>query len=811
MSGHPESGLGLMHPGAQPKSSSLLLPAQGNSFPPVQSAPESFRSSWQKQLASLLVTAGSASDPSATPGGLTETSATSASASQLLPAKTSALLPATSSSAGIIPQSRLSAKTGAAQDNPSLSGIDQQKVSALPAQIPASRRLINAQLLVQSEATDSLETQHPLHSAARKQNSTKNTSWKSNLVEKAHELTGQSLESASLILPAPIATPVRNAPVDESLFPAPATSGSQVFSAYSNGSSRTAVPPIPHNETAPLAQSKAADTPAVDATVPSEIEASEAGFSGTPSPGQAWPQSDQEISQTKQRFTEIRSGDAAPAFASIPAPVGSPVSASKAPSLASPLPQALHENVEVPNSAHFPNSSPNGSSSITAPSAAVSSPVTLDQGLHIQTTTSPKPNPFAQNQIHASSAITVSDSAAIPASSSQSEHQVRTSGTNAPQLAGAQSFPGVSSSTPPARTSNTGELAATKVLSQHEQVPTHRADLPANGIIARPFSTSASESEPSTASAQPTAGTPLNSRDTGSQPLLPEASMPNPVQLSDSPLGRQPLPSAASSLPRLPEAIAAPASQVETALPRQLSGLSKPSGPALSRTVHESASISTSAHLLHPLQVPAGNPTGDAPALVRDLSGTHGATISTSTISRSSTATAAPNGEPFATLDSGTALGTPAWVHAGSRRAEAGFQDPSLGWVGVRADSSGGLIHATLLPGTTDAAQALDGHLAGLHSYLSDVHTPVESLTLAAPESRGSSLATGQQQGQGMNQGANQNAGQGGASESPAHSVSAPHPTAAASSPDQRATIINPGNLSPDTYRQSGAHISVIA
>ncbi len=90
----------------------------------------------------------------------------------------------------------------------------------------------------------------------------------------------------------------------------------------------------------------------------------------------------------------------------------------------------------------------------------------------------------------------------------------------------------------------------------------------------------------------------------------------------------------------------------------------------------------------------------------------------------------------FAALDTGSSPGTTTWVHAGTRSAEAGFQDPTLGWVGVRADASGGGVHASLVPGSAEAAVTLGGHLAGLNSYLAEQHTPVDSITLAAPEDR---------------------------------------------------------------------------
>ena len=90
----------------------------------------------------------------------------------------------------------------------------------------------------------------------------------------------------------------------------------------------------------------------------------------------------------------------------------------------------------------------------------------------------------------------------------------------------------------------------------------------------------------------------------------------------------------------------------------------------------------------------------------------------------------------FSALDAEAAPGAPTWIHASAQRAEVGYQDPALGWVSVRADSSGGTIHAALVPGSAEAAQTLGGHMEGLNAYLSEHHTPVETLTLAPPENR---------------------------------------------------------------------------
>jgi hypothetical protein len=90
--------------------------------------------------------------------------------------------------------------------------------------------------------------------------------------------------------------------------------------------------------------------------------------------------------------------------------------------------------------------------------------------------------------------------------------------------------------------------------------------------------------------------------------------------------------------------------------------------------------------------------------------------------------------ETFAALDASAGPGTVSWVHAGPQRAEAGFQDPALGWIGVRADLGAGAVHAAVLAGSSEAAQALGGHMAGLNAYLTEHHAGVASLTMTSPE-----------------------------------------------------------------------------
>ncbi len=121
---------------------------------------------------------------------------------------------------------------------------------------------------------------------------------------------------------------------------------------------------------------------------------------------------------------------------------------------------------------------------------------------------------------------------------------------------------------------------------------------------------------------------------------------------------------------------------------------------------------------------------------------------------------ASPGGdtaEAFAALDSGTSSGSNSadWPRPGHIHAEAGYRDPTLGWVGVRAESVGGAVHATLIPPSAEAAQALSEHLTGLHTFLANNHTPVQTLTMAA-----SGGGEGQLSGQGSGSSMQQNSGQ---------------------------------------------------
>ncbi len=164
----------------------------------------------------------------------------------------------------------------------------------------------------------------------------------------------------------------------------------------------------------------------------------------------------------------------------------------------------------------------------------------------------------------------------------------------------------------------------------------------------------------------------------------------------------------------------------------------------------------------------------------------------------------------FTALESGNRAenGTFGWSRGGHTQAEAGYQDPVLGWVGVRAETSGGMVHATLVPPSQDAAQALSGHIAGLHTYLAENHTPVETLNLASFGRDSQDLT--QNTGQGMQHGAGQHAGHDNVSEPVQDSQASRH---AFSRDALRTTSISNESpaLSSAGRNSMGTHISVMA
>lgn len=180
------------------------------------------------------------------------------------------------------------------------------------------------------------------------------------------------------------------------------------------------------------------------------------------------------------------------------------------------------------------------------------------------------------------------------------------------------------------------------------------------------------------------------------------------------------------------------------------------------RTTRSSATDNNSEHRPAPVVAQATGVQGDTSGLMRDP-GAARLPIDRSDGARETPPSVTPR-ETFAALDSGSAPGAPIWTHAGARQAEAGFHDPALGWVGVRAEMSGGAVHASLVPGSAEAAQELGRQMDGLHTYLAAQHTTVESLGLATPGGRDSGSfgneGWNQQMQQNMQQGAGEGSGQ---------------------------------------------------
>jgi hypothetical protein len=144
------------------------------------------------------------------------------------------------------------------------------------------------------------------------------------------------------------------------------------------------------------------------------------------------------------------------------------------------------------------------------------------------------------------------------------------------------------------------------------------------------------------------------------------------------------------------------------------------------------------------------------------------------------------------------------WTHAAPRQAEAGFEDPSLGWVSVRAGLNAGSISAVVVPGSADATQALGAHMAGLHDYLADQHSPVESLALATAQNSGADAGWGQ----GMQHQSQQQSGQDSPANAQILNAAAEDSTAAPSFERMRLS----GDESPAVLQaEGGRYISVMA
>ncbi|MGB7547815.1 MAG: hypothetical protein WBM14_08695 [Terracidiphilus sp.] len=224
-------------------------------------------------------------------------------------------------------------------------------------------------------------------------------------------------------------------------------------------------------------------------------------------------------------------------------------------------------------------------------------------------------------------------------------------------------------------------------------------------------------------------------------------------------------PAAASPVPDLnPSQIAVSAAPV-VGEGKPAPGSARTSGKTASQPERASGPHAALAQGVQPFagQTSAPASAQSSPFVPHDPSGVNaamaagGSGVSSSSSSGSGAATSGVR-DTFAALDAESGTAAPTWTHADAHYAEAGYQDPALGWVGVRAQVDANGIHAAVVPGSADAAQSLSGHLAGLNAYLAEHHAPVETLTIAAPETGWN----GQGMGQGGGQSGRQGSGQGG-------------------------------------------------
>lgn len=187
---------------------------------------------------------------------------------------------------------------------------------------------------------------------------------------------------------------------------------------------------------------------------------------------------------------------------------------------------------------------------------------------------------------------------------------------------------------------------------------------------------------------------------------------------------------------------------------------------------------------------------------VRDASGIPGSSADRSS-SGSSAASHFDSGasqtarDPFPLLDADPGQPATQWTHASARQVEAGYQDPALGWVSVRADATPGGLHASVVPSSPEAAQALGTHLFGLNAFLSEQHGGSITASLASPDGNSSA------------------AGQNGQAEREQQNPSGEPPTAQTASSTSSSSSSSTGNaqasqLSVPALAHNG-HISVIA
>ncbi|WP_157439691.1 hypothetical protein [Terracidiphilus gabretensis] len=192
-------------------------------------------------------------------------------------------------------------------------------------------------------------------------------------------------------------------------------------------------------------------------------------------------------------------------------------------------------------------------------------------------------------------------------------------------------------------------------------------------------------------------------------------------------------------------------SQIKAASEQSLSGNAANTSATTEAEQTRAASSHTAATREHnPLQhqvigdtaSQSNSAIGSHTALARDAAGMsgqsteRGSTTTGTAQTQQSTLTSPTPRDTFAALDADPGQPATTWTHTSPRQVEAGYQDPALGWVSVRADLTAGGLHASVVPNSPEAAQALGNHLAGLNAYLAEYHGSSITASVAAPEDR---------------------------------------------------------------------------
>jgi hypothetical protein len=761
------------HAGAQRKAQTWFGAPQGNVSSASQSGAQSFRSSWQTQLASLVSgkeTLGLAAIATkGSPGGTDIVSSSDQSSPEAAPENSSeANSPSVSGSA--LPW-RLADRQDAAQKGASKASTIPQVPPTSRLQDPGARRTAGidrrpdtteeTKRLAEAERSESTPA---LPACAGRQNR------QDSLADaRVPEPVVSSAANASQTLPAPIAVPAPSLPVVKSV---PALS-----------SLRAASPGFTGQNTS------AENSPAAWHSVSSTRNQEEVGSRPALTPGNTTLQ---------QNPPPASAGDLSAAEGKVLGPAG-----------------ALSSFA-----AESPANRPSGAPAL--PNAGAQAPQAAAQPGFV-----PRPN-----QTEAPVASPAAENIGVSVSGSQTDQGTKRDIVNSSPRHGIA---------PEDRMSDPAAVGSGNRTSPAFSSPESGAG-PQMPILvhARPALQTAAgtSSHADVAGSDATSAQQRDSSPVAKQLSLPDPNHLQPQELQTAPVQGQiriqarsesqpgeriPIPASGNPVEKRAEADKAAGSLAQTALPAtgnpELVAAARRSSPVAPRTARGAVAVGTVARGVPTPQAPSSGPIGDMFAPVRDPIGLHGTTNGVRGDPKDSASAARPPAnETFAAIDAGIRPGTQNWIHVGTQRAEAGFQDPALGWVGVRADASGGQVHATLVPGSADAAQALGGHMSGLNAYLAEMHTPVETLTLAMPEGREATSGAGRDQtfdmsqgmSQGMNQGMNQNAGQGSSSE-PHPNPEPAMPAVSAAIPLETRPSITNIHPAPGMQEQSGTRISVMA